>query len=99
MGKVVSSLDVLFRAIADVGIAIKSTAEKFSKVGQSVNSRLLPRVKRIIDLGVEPENNSRLPAQIQTITVTENVNFIELEEEKVKPIRQVENKKEEQYGT
>lgn len=90
MGKVISSLDVLFRGMAEVGSAIKNVAEKFSKLGSSVNTRLLPRVKRIIDLGVEPENNAKLPAQVQTITVTENVNFIELEEERPL-LRKVEN--------
>ncbi len=91
MGKVISSLDVMLRAVADVGKAIKTTAEKFSDIGRTANSRLLPRVKRIIDLGVEPETASKLPAQIPTITITENVNYIELEEEKQPHLKKVEN--------
>ncbi|PIR32135.1 MAG: hypothetical protein COV36_04990 [Alphaproteobacteria bacterium CG11_big_fil_rev_8_21_14_0_20_44_7] len=81
MSKVISSLDVFLRNAESVGRAIRSSAENFSKLSRSVNSRLLPRVRRIIDLGVEPEKNAKIPDSLPDFNVTEHEHvLVEAEE-------------------
>ena len=73
MGKVISSLDNYLRGLEQVGKSLKNTVKHFTDMAGPINNRLLPRIKRLIDMGVEPESQAKLPTQIP------NYSFVELE--------------------
>lgn len=80
MSKVVSSLDMFMRGASAVGDSIKKSADNFAKLGKSVNSRLLPRVKKMIDLGVQPEKEVKSLNGLPDFTVNQNEpNLIEVQ--------------------
>ena len=72
MGKVISSLDMFLRHTESVGKSIRISAEHYSKLSKSVNARLLGRIKRVLDLGVLPEKEAKLPDSLPDYNVTEN---------------------------
>ncbi len=61
------SLAVCLGHAALVGRSLKSTAEAFARFAASVNQRLLPRSRRLTQLGVQP--GKPLPANIATYAV------------------------------
>jgi DNA recombination protein RmuC len=71
MGKVISSLDNYLRGLEKVGNSLKSTVTHFTNMAGPINSRLLPRIKRLIDMGVEPESQAKLPANIPNFNLIE----------------------------
>ncbi len=91
MGKMISSLGKLFENISSVGKAIQSSAAKFEELAKSVNSRLLPRTRRVLSLGLETEKELKLPDTIGSYTLVENQSpVIELEssetmDDRIKP--------------
>lgn len=72
MGKVITSLDTFLRHAESVGKSIRISADHYSKLSKSVNGRLLSRIKKVIDLGVIPENDSKLPESLPDFSVSEN---------------------------
>jgi DNA recombination protein RmuC len=54
-----------------VGKGIKSAAEGFMKLTGSINSRLLPRTRRLAQLGVRPVKSKGLPTAIRSYQVIE----------------------------
>ena len=91
VGKLVSSMDVFVRGIEDVGNSIRKSAENYSKLSKSVNGRLLSRVRNILDYGVEPEKEVKMPQRLRDFTIIDNEstlieddNVIDIEEEKAR---------------
>jgi len=58
-GKAVKSID-------DTGKSIKSAAKHFGTLTGSINSRLLPRARKLASLGVHPANHKPLPKAIKS---------------------------------
>ncbi len=71
--------------IDKVGRSIKSAADNYEGFAKSVNSRLLPRMRSLKDLGVSPTRNKEIPAPLAIYDVRriENTLLIEAEEEKL----------------
>ncbi|MSO70931.1 MAG: DNA recombination protein RmuC [Alphaproteobacteria bacterium] len=63
------AIPVAFGYLDKVGKGIKSAADAFQKLGSSLNQRLLPRAKMIIDLGVRPSAGKDLPAPLPSFQV------------------------------
>jgi DNA recombination protein RmuC len=59
VGRAVKSID-------DTGKSIKSAARHFGALTSSMNSRLLPRARKLASLGVHPANNKALPKAIKS---------------------------------
>lgn len=58
------SVSVVLSHMASVGKGIKLTAESFTKLTASINTRLLPRTRRLEQLGVRPARSKALPTGI-----------------------------------
>lgn len=52
-----------------VGSSIKTAADHFDKFSKSINSRLLPRMRAMKDLGVTPTRNKDIPHQLASYDV------------------------------
>ncbi len=63
------SVAVAFSHVDKVGTGIKSTVEHFEKFARSVNSRLLPKMHRINQLGVHPAKNREIPKPLATYDI------------------------------
>lgn len=57
--------------VEGVGKGLKSAANNFAKLTGSINSRLLPRARGLVDLGVRPTKNRPLPNQMPQFQVVE----------------------------
>lgn len=57
-------LETALNYAASVGKSIRSAAEHYHRFTKSVNSRLLPKGKKLYDLGVELPKNKQLPSQM-----------------------------------
>lgn len=60
-----------------VGKGLKSATESFSKFSRSINTRLLPRSRKLETLGVRPARNKTLPHTVQGFTVLDEGTLIE----------------------
>lgn len=49
-----------------IGNNIKKASDEFNKMASSANRRLLPRMKKLVGMGVKPTRNKPLPAPIMT---------------------------------
>jgi DNA recombination protein RmuC len=54
-----------------VGKGLKSATGKFEDLTKSINSRLLPRTRGLMDLGVRPTKNRALPHQVPQFQLVE----------------------------
>jgi DNA recombination protein RmuC len=52
--------------VDNIGNHLKKAAEAFNNMAKSSNRYLLPRMKRLMDLGVKPAKNKLLPSPIMT---------------------------------
>lgn len=52
-----------------VGKGIKTAADSFEQFARSVNSRMLPKLKGLVRLGVKPAKNKELPGRITSYDV------------------------------
>ena len=68
-----------------VGRNIKQAAEGYEAFAKSINSRLLPRMRALKDLGVSPTRNKEIPAPLATYDIRriENTVLLEAEEDKL----------------
>lgn len=68
-----------------IGKGIKSAADNFSRMSGSVNSRLLPRARKLMSLGVNPAHNKELPGNLPSfhVNLVEDLGTIEGEAEDV----------------
>jgi len=92
MGKVVSSVDNLLRGLNDVGIAIRRSAEAFSKLSGPVNSRVIPRIRNMLKLGLEPEREVKLPESLPNFNIIENEAVMLEAESEATPLKVLEKK-------
>ncbi len=93
MGKVVSSIDVMLRQINKVGRAIHDSARHFSELSTPVNGRLIPRIRNVLKLGLEPENEVKMPETLPSFNIVENQPvIIDAEESVVEKIQVLEKK-------
>jgi DNA recombination protein RmuC len=65
-GALLESVATVLGHAEAVGKGIHSAARHFQKLSSSVNSRLLPRARRLVGLGVNPGNRKSLPGNLQT---------------------------------
>lgn len=93
LGKVVSSVDNLLRGLNEVGVAIRRSADAYSKLSGPVNSRVIPRIKNAIKLGLKPEKDVRMPDALPSFNIIENeANVVDLEAEAPENLRALEKK-------
>ncbi len=93
ISKLISSMDNFVRGLDAVGKSIKRSAEHFGALSNSVNSRLLPRIRRVLDLGAETEKEMKLPHSLPNFNVIENeAVVVDLEAEPVDNLRTLEKK-------
>ena len=78
-----STVDVIGH-VDKVGRGIRQAAENFAKLGGSINKRLLPRARRLLELGISPARNKTLPGKLPTYRVDAIDDFIEGEAEEVR---------------
>lgn len=76
-----------------VGRGIRTAADSFGKLTGSLNTRLLPRARKLVSLGVRPAKSGdlehRLPSY-QVVTLKED-DVIETDAEEIPPTRALEN--------
>ncbi len=60
------SISIALGHMDKVGRGLKSASESFAGLAKSVNSRLLPRARTLVDLGVRPDNAKALPGNLAT---------------------------------
>jgi len=63
------AFEVAMRAVDRTGSSIKSAAENYKKLANSINSRLLPRAQSLVKLGVKPSSNKDLPRALKSFQV------------------------------
>jgi len=63
------SIAIAFSHVDRVGTNIKSTVEHFERFARSVNSRVLPKMQRIQQLGVQPAHNREVPKPFATYDI------------------------------
>lgn len=59
-----------------MGRGLKNAADSFSKFVNSANSRLLPRSKKLVNLGIRPAKNKELPPQLNQLTILEETHLL-----------------------
>lgn len=76
-----------------VGKGLKSASESYVKLVGSVNARLLPQVKRLIQQGVKPVGHKGAPKNLPIfqVLISEDGQLIEAEAEEVDAIPSIEN--------
>lgn len=77
-----------------VGRGIKAAATNYAKLASSVNSRLLPRARKLKELGVKPTKSKAMPGHLAAIEVVElsSQTLIEGEAEEVAAAPQLAEK-------
>ncbi len=68
-GALLESVNTLLGHAESVGKGIHSAARHFQKLSTSVNSRLLPRARRLVGLGVSPGGKKPLHGKLQSYEV------------------------------
>jgi DNA recombination protein RmuC len=91
------SVNVLLGHADKVGRGIKSAADNFRKLSSSVNSRLLPRARGLIGLGVQPGGKKEMHGSLPSyqVVATEELEVIEGEVEEVKSPAELTDQREE----
>jgi len=77
------SVAVMVGHVEAVGRGVRSSADAFSKLAGSINGRLLPRARTLVDLGVRPTRKRTLPASLPTYQLIIGESVIEGEAEPV----------------
>ena len=92
MGRVISSVDVLLRGLHKVGKSIRDAAESYSELSKPGN-RLIGRIKLVQEMGLEPENQLKLPNSLPNFNIAENeATIVEMESEPSDNLRTLEKK-------
>jgi DNA recombination protein RmuC len=71
LGSLIDAVIIVAGHTEKVGKGLKSAADNFAALTGSMNSRLLPRVRKLLELGVRPSRNQKLPRQIPAFHVAE----------------------------
>jgi DNA recombination protein RmuC len=87
------SMAVMLSHAEKVGRGLKSAADNFGQFASSVNMRVLPKVRKLIGLGVKPNKNKELPARIASyeIRLSDDILTIEGESEVVEELSLIES--------
>ncbi len=83
-----------------VGKGIKSAADNFGRMSGSVNTRVLPRARNLIGLGVNPAHNKSLPDNLPSFHVNqvEDMGTIDGEAEEVAPVERLDDRRKQGEG-
>ena len=60
-GDLLESVGVVVGHIGGMGKGIRTVAQNYANLSASINSRMLPRAKKLADYGVKPAKNKKLP--------------------------------------
>ena len=60
-GDLLESVSVVIGHVGGMGKGIRAVAQNYANLSASINSRLLPRAKKLADYGVRPAKNKKLP--------------------------------------
>lgn len=82
--KLLESVTVSLSYISDVGKGIKNASDKFRKFSTSINTRLIPRAKKLEHFGIRTPKS--MPNKIDSYTLEKDTKFIEIEPEELKQI-------------
>lgn len=70
--QLLESLGIILSHVDSVGKGLKSATKNFGNLTGSINSRLLPRANKLVNLGVRPGKNRSLPNNLPTYQVIES---------------------------
>ncbi len=87
------SLAVMLERAGKAGKSLKSASDHFNDMATSVNTRLLPRARKLEKMGVSPARNKQLPHSISNYLMQEQGTVIDAEMEKTAP-KELEKKEE-----
>ncbi len=90
---VMGSFATALTHVDGVGKNIQQAAKKFDQFAKSINSRLLPKLRSIQSLGVEPAKNKALPQSIKSFDVLERDDVVTAEAIETEDVLQLEAKK------
>jgi DNA recombination protein RmuC len=60
-GELLESVGVVVGHVGGMGKGIRTVAQNYANLSASINSRLLPRAKKLANYGVRPSKNKKLP--------------------------------------
>ena len=64
------SIGTMLAEAEAVGKGVKSAADHFDKMAKSINSRLLPRARALMNFGIRPDRHKGLPTHLTRFQVT-----------------------------
>lgn len=67
--ELMESVAIAFSHVDKVGANIKSTVDHFERFARSVNARILPKMQKIQQLGVQPAHNREIPKPLATYDI------------------------------
>jgi DNA recombination protein RmuC len=88
-----NNLHIVLDHAGRVGKGLKSASENYGKLVSSVNTRLLPQMKRLIQQGVKPIGHKSTPKSLPRfeVLVSEDGQLIDAEVEEVNAVPAIEN--------
>ena len=84
-GDLLESVGVVVGHVGGMGKGLKTVAQNYANLSGSINSRLLPRARKLGDYGVRPAKNKKLPDPLPAYKVEEvtTTSVIEGESEEI----------------
>lgn len=70
--QIVESIGVIVEKTVSVGKGLKTASKSYNDLTGSINSRLLPRVQKMVSYGVQSNRHKQLPPQVPTFSFTEH---------------------------
>lgn len=88
--ELMESVGVVLSRAGSLGRGLRSAVKSYDELSRSINSRVLPRARKLLDLGIEPPTKG-LPKPLPTYQVvdTEMADLIDTEAEPVDNIREL----------
>ncbi|MBN66203.1 MAG: hypothetical protein CMM94_01365 [Rickettsiales bacterium] len=81
VSEVMDSMITALKHVDGVGKNIQGSAKKFDDFARSLNGRLLPKLRKLQQLGVEPPKNKELPVSIASYEVRKTDEIITIDAE------------------
>lgn len=81
VAELMGSLSVMFDHVERAGKGIKSAADHFAKFTSSANRNVLPKLKTIQSLGVDPAKNKALPHPLKSYDVIDRDEVMDMQAE------------------
>ena len=88
--EMMDSMVIALNHATKTGAGIKSAADNYDKFAMSLNSRLLPKLRSLQTLGVEPAKNKSLPTAIASYEVRRSDEVVTLEAEEAEQTQAIE---------